>query len=161
MTLGQDVHLLQSIPLFADFPPEQLRLIAFSAEPLKLPPDTTLFRQGSEADTGYVLVSGAVAFFTETNGEVEEIAIAGPGALIGELALLCPTMRPTSAKTVEPTELLAVERRLLRRVLEEYPEMAERLRLALSNRLATMNSDLARTRDRLLAIDGSEPDAAG
>lgn len=161
MTLDQDVFLLQSIPLFADFPAEQLRLVAFSAEPLKLPAGTVLFREGAEADSGFVVVSGAVQFFTDSDGDPQEIAVAGPGALIGELALLCPTTRPASARTIEHTELMAVSRRLLRRVLEEYPDMAERLRQALSNRLATMNSELGRTRERLLAIDGGEPNTRG
>ncbi|MEJ8574942.1 cyclic nucleotide-binding domain-containing protein [Microbaculum marinum] len=160
MTLDHDVQLLQSIPLLSDFPAEQLRLIAFSAEPLKLPADTMLFREGADANDGFVLVSGAVQFFTTVDGVEEEIAIAGPGALIGELALLCHTTRPASARTIEPTELLAVSRRLLRRVLEEYPDMAERLRQALSERLSTMTKELGGTRERLLSIDSGAPETA-
>ena len=158
MTLDQDVDFLKSIPLFADFPDEQVRLIAFSAEPLRLPEGTTLFREGAQADTGYVVVSGAVELVTETAQGRRAEAVAGPGALIGELALLCPTTRPVTAITIEPTELLVVSRRLLRRVLEEYPDMAERLRFALSQRLATMSAELARTRERLLSIPGPEPE---
>ncbi len=160
MTLDQDVEFLQSIPLFSDFPAEQLRLIAFSAEPLRLPEGTTIFREGAEADSGYVVVSGAVELAAERGDGRREVAVAGPGALIGELALLCPTTRPVTAVTIEPTELMAVSRRLLRRVLEEYPDMAERLRLALSERLRRMTSELGKTRERLLAIDGPEPERA-
>jgi len=157
VTLGTDVALLQSIPLFADFPNEQLRLIAFSAEPMTLPADTMLFREGASADGGYVVVSGAVQFFTGTGEAERRIAVAGPGALIGELALLSATNRPASARTLEPTELLSVSRRLLRRVLEEYPEMAARLHLALRERLAAMTGELNETRERLLAADGANP----
>jgi len=160
VTLDQDVDFLQSIPLFSDFPPEQLRLIAFSAEPLRLPEETTLFREGAEADGGYVVVSGAVELSTSRDGERREVAIAGPGALIGELALLTPTTRPVTAVTLEPTELMTVSRRLLRRVLEEYPDMAERLRAAISERLQTMNRELAGTRERLLAIKDPAPEEA-
>ncbi len=53
---------------------------------------------------------------------------------------------------------MAVSRRLLRRVLEEYPDMAERLRLSLSERLRTMNAELGQTREQLLAIDGPAPE---
>lgn len=159
MTLDQDVLLLKSIPLFADFPVEQLRLIAFSAEPHSLPAGTVLFRQGAEAEGGYVVMSGAVRLVRERPDGPQEVAVAGPGALIGELALLCPTTRPVTAEIIEPAELYAITRRLLRRVLQEYPEMAERLRLALSQRLRVMMDELGRTRERLLAVDGRE-DAA-
>jgi CRP-like cAMP-binding protein len=158
VTLDQDVDFLQSIPLFADFPAEQLRLIAFSAEPLQLPEGTTLFREGAEADGGYVVVSGAVELSANRHDGHQDVAIAGPGALIGELALLCPTTRPVTATTIEPSELMTVSRRLLRRVLEEYPDMAERLRMSLSERLQKMNMELGQTRERLLAIDGPEPE---
>lgn len=160
MTLDQDVDLLQHIPLFSGFPPEQLRLIAFSAEPMRLPAGTALFREGAQADTGFVIVSGSVELISTAPDGPQGATIAGPGALIGELALLCPTTRPASATTLEPTELMVVSRRLLRRMLEEYPDMAERLRQALSDRLATMNAELARTRARLMAIDGPAPDQA-
>ena len=153
MSLDHDVHLLQAIPLFADFPAEQLRLIAFSAEPLSLPEGTHLFREGAAADGGYVVVAGAVQLSATRGGEEQELGVAGPGALIGELALLAPTTRPVSAKTIEPTELMIVSRRLLRRVLEEYPDMAERLRQSLSARLAVMNRELGVTRERMLAVD--------
>lgn len=158
MTLDQDVDFLQSIPIFADFSSEQLRLIAFSAEPLRLPEGTTLFREGAEADGGYVVVSGAVQLSSERAGGRREEAIVGPGALIGELALLCSTTRPVTAVTVEPTSLMAVSRRLLRRVLEEYPDMAARMRMSLSERLAQLTTELGHTRERILALDGPEPD---
>jgi CRP-like cAMP-binding protein len=160
VTLDQDVAFLQSIPLFSGFPSEQLRLIAFSAEPLRLPEGTMLFREGAEADGGYVVVTGAVELSTSRADGSEDVAVAGPGALIGELALLTPTTRPVTAMTIEPTELLSVSRRLLRRVLEEYPDMAERLRAALSDRLKRMSFELGQVRERLDSIPDPEPEKA-
>lgn len=156
MTLDHDVLLLKSIPLLADFSVEQLRLLAFSAEPHSLPPGTILFREGAEAEGGYLVLSGAVRLSKERDGATEEVAVAGPGALIGELALLCPTTRPVTAEIIEPTELYAITRRLLRRVLQEYPDMAERMRSALSLRLRTMMDELGHTRERLMSIDGTD-----
>jgi CRP-like cAMP-binding protein len=159
VTLDHDVLLLKSIPLLADFSVEQLRLIAFSAEPHTLPPGTILFREGAEAEGGYLVLSGAVRLVRERGGVAEEVAVAGPGALIGELALLCPTTRPVTAEIIEPTELYAITRRLLRRVLQEYPEMAERMRASLSLRLRALMDELGHTRARLLAVDGADPAA--
>jgi CRP-like cAMP-binding protein len=153
VTLDQDVAILRSLPIFAAFPDEQLRLVAFSAEPLELPPQTVLFREGAAADSGYIVISGAVRLYATTDSGLVEKGTAGPGALIGELALLCPTTRPATAETVESSRFLSISRRMLRRVLEEYPEMAERLRRVLSDRLAEITSELQRTRRTLLAMD--------
>lgn len=156
MTLDQDVAILRSLPIFSAFPDEQLRLIAFSAEPLELPAQTVLFREGAAADGGYIVLSGSVRLYATSEAGVVEKGTAGPGALIGELALLCPTNRPATAETLETSRFLAISRRLLRRVFEEYPEMAERLRRALSDRLGQMTGELQRARRSLLALDGDD-----
>ena len=153
MSLDQDVALLRALPLFEGFTPEQIRLIAFSAEPLSLPRGTILFREGAPADGAYVVVSGSVRLLVQEDGEAVERETVWPGALIGEIALIAPTTRPASAETCEPTQLMAISRRLFRRVLQEYPDMAERMRQALAGRLTALTADLAQSRVALLAED--------
>ena len=58
MSLDRDIALLTRIPLFSELPTEQLRLLAFSAVRLELPPDQVLFREGAKATSGYVVSSG-------------------------------------------------------------------------------------------------------
>ena len=153
MTLGQDIARLRALPIFSEFQDEQLRLIAFSAEPLDLPAETVLFREGAAADGGYVVTSGLVRLqCAGEEGPVEKGRV-GPGALIGELALLCPTTRPATAETVERSALMAISRRLLRRVFEEYPDMAGQLRQSLARRLHLMTTDLDQARRALEALD--------
>lgn len=156
MTLDQDVAHLRNLPIFAEFSDEQLRLTAFSAEPLNLPEGTVLFREGAAADGGYVVVEGSVRLEAEGPEGAIEKGTAGPGALIGQMALLCATTRPVTATTAEPTRLLAISRRLLKRVLQEYPDMADTLSRALSERLSAMTQELARARLQLLEDDEEE-----
>ena len=44
--------------------------------------------------------------------------------MIGELALIADTRRLTSAEAAEDTELLRLTRKMFRRILEEYPDVA-------------------------------------
>ena len=154
MTLEQDVNQLRALPLFSGFTEEQLRLIAFSAEPLSLPGGTILFREGAPAENAYVVAEGGVRFLKD--GEDAGYAEVGQGGMIGEMALLCQTDRGVTAVTTDDSRFLVISRRLFRRVLMEYPEMAEGMHRTMAERLAAMSAELARARLALLAIDEDE-----
>ena len=151
MTLEQDVNLLRALPLFGGFTEEQLRLIAFSAEPLSLPGGTILFREDAPAETAYVVVEGGVRFSRE--GEDTPHDDVGPGAMIGEMALLCQTNRAVTAETIADSRFIVISRRLFRRVLMEYPDMAVGMRRTMAERLSAMSADLARARLAIIALD--------
>lgn len=156
MSLEQDVAILKGQPIFAAFSDEQLRLVAFSAEPLELEGGLIVFEEGAPAVSGFLVVSGAVRLYSAGEAEPIDRGVFGPATLIGELALLCPTRRPATAETVERSHLRAIPRRSIRRVLEEYPELAASVRRSLSRRLAVLTSDLGRARQSLLALDPSD-----
>ena len=119
MALDDDVRILSGVKLFHGFADEQLRLIAFGAERIRLPAGRRLFREADEADSAYVVVSGGVRVFNEDKGQKAPLAIVGAGALLGELALIADTRRLTSAVADSDTEVLRLDRRSFRRILEE------------------------------------------
>ncbi len=149
--LRRDVDVLSQIPVFSQFSEDQLRLIAFSAESVEVFAGTTLFREGSPARGGYVVTEGTVRLDPRDPDQAE--VVAGSGALIGELALLAPTLRPATATVIEDTRLLDISRDLFRRVLEEYPDMAGKLRRFLSGRLHLLSRDLKGAERALLNAD--------
>lgn len=146
MSLDGDAALLKNLPIFADFGPDQLRLIAFGAETVSLPAKTILFREGADADGGYVLLEGSLLLRSDDNGK--ENVIDAQGTLIGELAMLAEVKRPATAASITDVRLMFLSRRLLLRVLEEYPAMAEMLKMTLSERLAELSTDLKRLHPR-------------
>ncbi|MEM9732457.1 MAG: cyclic nucleotide-binding domain-containing protein [Pseudomonadota bacterium] len=125
MSLDSDIQLLATVRLFEGFRPEHLRLLAFGAEARMLARGTRLYRKDVPSDGGYVIVRGVVEL---TSGDHDQdVQRYGEGALIGELALITDTMTPATAIAVEHTEVLKLPRTLFRRMLEEYPELAELL----------------------------------
>ena len=56
---------------------------------------------------------------------------------------------PATAIAKEPTVLIRIPRSLFRKMLEGYPDAAEKLRDILSSRLTTWTRDLAGVRRRL------------
>ena len=126
MALDDDIRILSRVTLFQGFTSEQLRLLAFGAEPVTLPAGRKLYVEDDEADTAYVVVSGRIELYRE--GGKGALAAAGPGALLGEMALIADTQRLTSAVAVEDAEVLRLSRKMFHRILEEYPDVAEALR---------------------------------
>ncbi|MEM7567566.1 MAG: hypothetical protein AAF321_10095, partial [Pseudomonadota bacterium] len=62
MRLEDMMTVLRGLPLFARFPEEPLRLVAFSAERVRRREGQKLFSLGAPAFTALILVEGAVSF---------------------------------------------------------------------------------------------------
>jgi len=145
MALDDDIRILGTVGLFESFTAEQLRLLAFGAERLVLRAGRELFREGQSADCAYVVVSGSIALFREgPNGRVA-IRSVGPGAILGEMALIAQTTRLTGAFADGETEVIRLSRAIFHRILEEYPEVAAALHAHISRNL----TDLIRQIEKL------------
>ncbi len=97
-----------------------------------------LFNVDDEADAGFVVQRGA---FRIEDGAGAEI-IAGPGALIGELALIAAMRRPSTATAIEHSSVIRIARSLFQRVLESDPAAARRLRDEFATRTSQIASDI-------------------
>ena len=153
MSLDDDIDLLRLVPLFAELPTEQLRLIAFSAVRLEMVPGQVLFRQGAKASCGYIVQSGTIELSVSEKNNREVVATCEAGSLVGEIALFIETRRPATATAVGPTQVIEIDRKLIARMLNEYPQIAMRLRATLADRLSATVSELTRVRQALIDID--------
>lgn len=147
MSLDSDIQLLAKIDLFQGFDPEALRLLAFGAEARALGEGMQLYRNGAYSDGGYVIVSGSVDITSESNKTL--IEKRGPGTLIAEMALITEVNHSNTATATEHTDLLKIPRQLFRRMLEEYPDIAEMLQNRVSGSLNAMMNELEQVRIRL------------
>ena len=138
MSIEDDVALLEHVPTLRLLGRESLRMLAIGSEQRNVPGGGTLFAQGEEADSGFVVASGA---FRIDDGAGAQ-AIAGPGTLIGELALVVAMQRPSSATALEHSSVIRIARSLFQRVLESDPDAARRLRDEFANRTSQIASDL-------------------
>jgi CRP-like cAMP-binding protein len=85
-----------------------------------------LFNAGDPTDCGYVIQEGS--FRLESDSRSVGEVIAGPGTLLGELALLAQTKRPATATAREPSTVIRISRSLFLKMLEGYPDAAQILR---------------------------------
>jgi CRP-like cAMP-binding protein len=149
LALDDDIRLLSSVGLFQSFTSDQLRLLAFGAENMRLAPGQLLYEAGAQADGAFVVAAGRIGLFREDpEGERIPLADARPGAVLGELALIADTVRPTGAVAVEQTDLVRLSRRLFHRILQEYPELAAALRDQIAQNLSSMVNEIDRLSPR-------------
>ena len=127
MALDDDIRILSAVRLFEGFTQEQLRLLAFGAETTLLQANHKLYREDDVADSAYIVVSGRIVLYREQNSERIPINTVGPGTILSELALIADTNRLTSASAEIDSEVLRLSRKMFRRILEEYPEIAVQL----------------------------------
>ena len=138
MSIEDDVALLERVPTLRLLGTPALRMLAIGSEQRNIARGDRLFSQGDEADAGFVVQSGR---FRVDDGAGAE-TIAGPATLIGELALIVPMRRPSSATALEASTVLRLARSLFQRVLESDPAAARRLRDEFASRSSQIASDI-------------------
>ena len=138
MSIEDDVALLERVPTLRLLGTTSLRMLAIGSEQRDFARGDVLFNAGEDADAGYIVQHGA--FRIDDGGGVE--IIAGPGALIGELALVVAMPRPSTARALEHSSVIRVARSLFQRVLESDPAAARRLRDEFANRTSQIASEI-------------------
>jgi len=138
MSIEDDVALLERVPTLRLLGTTSLRMLAIGSEQRNFARGDVLFNAGEEADAGFIVQRGA---FRIDDGAGAEI-VAGPGALIGELALIASMRRPSSAVAIEHSSVIRIARSLFQRVLESDPAAALRLRDEFAIRSSQIASDI-------------------
>ena len=137
MSIEDDVALLERVPTLRLLGNTALRMLAIGSEQRDFARGDQLFNAGDDADAGYIVRRGA---FRVEDGGAE--IVAGPGALIGELAMIVAMRRPSSAIALERSSVIRVARSLFQRVLESDPAAARRLRDEMATRSSQLASDI-------------------
>jgi CRP-like cAMP-binding protein len=138
MSIEDDVALLERVPTFRVLGRESLRMLAIGSEQRDVARGDFLFRQGDDADSGFVVQRGS---FRIDDGAGAEMTVAA-GALLGELALVHPMRRPSTATALEYSSAIRIARSLFQRVLESDPAAALRLRDEFVARTSQIASDI-------------------
>ncbi len=101
-------------------------MLAFAGERRTLMPDETLFRAGDVTEGAYVLISGELVSKQSDAKNLPSVPIIQPGAVIGELALIAKHPRRATVKAVTAVELLLVPRVAFSKLIQQYPEIAQK-----------------------------------
>jgi CRP-like cAMP-binding protein len=143
MSLDADVRRLSGTRPFNLLPREALQLLAFSCERREYKAGEALFAEGDAADAAFFVLAGEITLSTTSREQR-----AAPGALIGETALAAEVARGANAVAAVDSAVLRVSRATFRRVLEEFPQAALKIRAGASARMRDMLTRLEDVRAR-------------
>ena len=147
MSIEDDIAFLERVPALRLLGRDALRILAIGSENRYIHEGISLFGEGEDADGAYVVQEGSFDLVSEKNNI--PASVAGPGTLIGELALLTETTRPVAAIAREPSSVVRIPRQLFLKMLEGYPDAARRMRDAVATRVNQTAGEFARVRNVL------------
>ena len=128
----ENARLLASSSLFAGIDAVGLDYLAEHAVRRSLARGDTIFRQGDEGDTLYVIAEGLVKVWVSSGegGEMVLATLRSPDAF-GELSAVDGRPRSASATALEPTTLVALDRATLLDAVHRHPGVADGMLRAL------------------------------
>ncbi|MDX6475435.1 MAG: family transcriptional regulator, cyclic receptor protein, partial [Gaiellaceae bacterium] len=116
-----------SWPLLADLPAEDVRELLQVARRRTFGKGEVVFHEGDPADSMHLIEKGRFAVRTRTPlGDTALLAIHGPGAAFGELALMTrEAKRSATIAALEPGETRSVYRDDFARLQKRHPGVNE------------------------------------
>lgn len=115
---------LKRTKLFGELQRSTLRTLADRAVERTFQKDEILFVEGDEAAGMYVIVEGSVrAFRVSLDGREQVIHVERAGATIAELPVFDDGAYPSTAAAEEPTTTLFIDKRDVRSLCLEHPEI--------------------------------------
>jgi CRP-like cAMP-binding protein len=148
------LRVLRQTPVLLLLDDDALRMLVNVADMRRLRTDEILFRAGERSDGGFVVLAGAIAVGREGD---DDRLVLGPGSLVGQTAMFLRMQRPATATALELSDVMRVSPTLMRRILQQFPEAADRIRDHLAGDLGALSAELEALRTLL---ESMEPDAA-
>lgn len=125
MIVPERIEQLSKVPLFKGLTPAALELISRVASEETHAVGTKIFQHGDPGDKLYILLEGKVRISREIPGMGEEaLAVFGPGAVFGEMALLDEAPRSADARVHERCRLLILSKDAFEDLLFLHKELA-------------------------------------
>ena len=130
-----DLADLAALPLLGGATSTQLEAVAAAMTPGRVAPGEVLGREGERGEVFWLLVEGQVRISCHSGPLERHLADAGPGSILGELALLRDQPRTATVTATEECRFWMGGPDALRQLLEVAP-VRDRLRRLASRRLA-------------------------
>lgn len=132
--------------ILVGLPGEYSSHLAKNASRVALPRGQVLFRKGAPGDGCYWLQRGVLKVCVASqSGEERTLAILGPGAIVGELAMIDALPRSATVEAITDCDLAFVSGTAFKACLQDHPEIYSHLVLTLVARLRQADEEAAAT----------------
>jgi len=149
MTLSDDIERLRRVPLLSVLDEEGLRHLAFNADFGTLADGEILFYIGDHATGALLITRGSLSLQKLVAGEMRERARLAVDGILDPHALISDVRRGYTAQAVGETDYLTLDRATFLKIMQAYPELAERVQDYLADNIEHLASSLQDVADRL------------
>src|SRR5215208_5569440 len=137
MSLEEEVQVLSRVEILEPLSEEELRELLRQSPDTHLDPGEIFYTPEDTTENLYILKKGRVRIFRQSDGRELTLAEIEPGTIFGEMALTAQRIRGSYAQAMEPSILISMSRADLEHIIEENPQVGNRLVHLLSERLAS------------------------
>ncbi|MBI5642325.1 MAG: cyclic nucleotide-binding domain-containing protein [Deltaproteobacteria bacterium] len=120
-------------------------MLTFKTKTFK--PLEVIFEEGDSGERAYILREGSVEISIKTGDESYVLSVLKPVTVFGEIALLLDSRRTATAKALERTEVIEIDREALDSYIEKSPLVISTILRALVERLKNTDEKLSKGRD--------------
>jgi ATP-binding cassette subfamily B protein len=113
---------LREFTPFASLPPETVRALIDSLEPITFGAGETVYREDDPPGPLYIVEDGRLRMYTEVPGRKKNIAFLRKGDFFGEVSAFTDMPRSESVEAVSPCKLLALLPETYQEMLDAHPE---------------------------------------
>jgi CRP-like cAMP-binding protein len=149
----QYAAMITGFPLFQGFTLDGARMLLQSGEVKEYSPPEMVLMEGDSPTFVLLVLTGKMQVFVERQGRVLVLTDAGPGTILGELAVLCGTARSASVRASEQSAVLQWSAAAFRNLLLGHVFLSQRifresLRTVIEKERSLIESLIQSQRDR-------------
>src|SRR5208337_229829 len=138
------------VPAFADLPDDQIAWFISQSQELRYKAGDTYLRQGTPADSMFVVLEGRLELHGELSGETVAFSM-GPGDVTGALPFSRMKQFSVNGRAATDSRILRFPAALFPDLVQKMPELAKRLVGLMSDRIRE-TTRIEQQRDRLASL---------
>jgi CRP/FNR family transcriptional regulator, cyclic AMP receptor protein len=142
MSHEDQVQLLSRVEILEPLSEEDIRGLLRRSLDTQLEAGETFFTPEDTSEKLFILKKGRVRIFRTSEGRELTLAEIEAGTIFGEMALTAQRLRGSYAQAMEPSILISMSRADLEHIIEENPQVGNRLLHLLSERLRSYEERL-------------------
>jgi CRP-like cAMP-binding protein len=128
-------ELLSELPFLAGINPDFIDRLAEAAYEATFHPGQMIIKEGSFGKDLYLITEGHVQIFRQEAGQRIDLAIRGPGDLIGEMSLIDDSPRFATVFAREPVRAIVFPEDSITSLWMDHPEILFRILAVVNHRL--------------------------
>jgi len=130
------LHLMQNFPFFRNIDRSHLKSVVKSFRTAKFDKNDIIIRKGDQGDNFYVVATGSVLVLNDAGLPIAKLT---SGEVFGEMSLLSEKCTSATVQAGEPSEILYIDNREFKSLLNKYPTLQDYFTRLLAKRLSDSN----------------------